>query len=216
MALSGLFSRAGAQERVAPAGTVTLPAPARGGTISLEETLHRRRSLREFRDAELTPAQIGQLLWAAQGVTGPGGLRTAPSAGALYPLEIYVATPAGLYHYQAHSHRLTLHTPGDPRPPLRDAALGQDAVGAAPAVFVVTAVVDRAAAKYGARAERYVQLEAGHAAQNLLLQAVALGLGGVPVGAFHDDAVRAALRLPRSEQPLYLIPVGHPRGRRTG
>lgn len=187
-----------------------LPEPRRIGVTTLEETLARRRSHRAFTDARLTPGEVGQLAWAAQGVTDEAGHRTAPSAGALYPLELYVGTPEGVYRYEPDGHRLVLHVEGDPRPALQRAGLGQEAIGLAPAVFIIAAVYERTEVKYGARTARYVHMEAGHAAQNILLQAVALGLGAVPIGAFDDDRLAAALSLPNVEQPLYLIPVGHP------
>jgi SagB-type dehydrogenase family enzyme len=193
-----------------------LPPPRREGTVSLETALRSRRSVREFEGTALTEAQLGQLLWAAQGASADG-LRTAPSAGALYPLELYVATASGLAHYEPGTHRLALRLERDPRPELRRAALDQSPVGAAPAVFVIAAVFERTERKYGrARGARYVHMEAGHAAQNLLLEAVALGLGGVPVGAFDDEQVARALALPAGERPLYLIPVGRPRGSPRG
>lgn len=187
-----------------------LPAPSTSG-VSLEDALRRRRSVREFTREQLTDAELSQLLWAAQGITHPSGYRTAPSAGALYPLEIYVATRDGLFHYEPRQHHLMRVQTKDPRPALERAALDQDAVAAAPTVFVVSGIPRRTAAKYGGRAERYVLLEAGHVAQNLLLQAAALGLGAVPIGAFHDAKIREAMGLPNDEIPLYLVPVGHPR-----
>jgi SagB-type dehydrogenase family enzyme len=181
------------------------------GTLTLEEALAQRRSIREFSDMPLTLDELGQLLWAAQGITHPAGYRTAPSAGALYPLEIYVLTEESTYHYDPTGHRLRLHQPGDLRPALHGAALEQDAVLNAPAVFVIAAVYERLEGKYGKeRSPRYAQLEAGHAAQGLLLQAVALNLGAVPIGAFKDDRVREVLSMPDNHRPLYLIPVGHP------
>jgi SagB-type dehydrogenase family enzyme len=168
--------------------------------------------VREFTEDALSLEEIGQLLWAAQGITHPDGYRTAPSAGALYPLEVYLITPEGVYHYDPPGHRLSLHQQGDLRLELHAAALGQGTVLHAPAVFVIAAVFERTEKKYGKeRSPRYVHLEAGHASQNLLLQAVALELGAVPVGAFTDDEVIEALSLPDGYQPLYLIPVGHPR-----
>jgi len=191
---------------------IALPAPRLKGEMSLEETLTARRSVREFTDEELTLEEISQLLWATQGITAAWGGRTAPSAGALYPLEVYVATADGLYHYVPQGHKAIVESRADLRGELWRAGLSQNAIREAPAVFVITAVYARTAKKYGGRAERYVKLEAGHAAQNLLLQAVALGLGGVPIGAFYDDQVQSALSLPLDHEPLYLIPIGHPRG----
>jgi SagB-type dehydrogenase family enzyme len=206
----------GAPSPAAPSPTgsgqaISLPPPARSGELSLEEALVQRRSVRTFQDAPLTTAELGQLLWAAQGITSEHGFRTAPSAGALYPLELYVATAEGVFHYSPQPHHLEVLSAQDARPALHQAALRQEAVRQAPAVFIVTAVYERTANKYGAvRSPRYVHLEAGHAAQNLLLEAVALGLGAVPIGAFEDEKVQAALGLPPDHEPLYLIPVGRP------
>lgn len=187
-----------------------LPPPRTEGPLSLEEALFQRRSVRAYTDRPLTREEVGQLLWAAQGITRAGRYRTAPSAGALYPLELYVADAEGVWHYIPEGHVLEHWRAEDRRPRLCPAALSQAAVCHAPAVFVVTGVFERTAQKYGDRATRYVWLEAGHAAQNLLLQAMALSLGAVPIGAFHDDQVQAALDLPVDHAPLYLIPVGEP------
>lgn len=192
--------------------SISLPAPTRTGRMSLEEALARRRSVREFAAKSLPEAVLGQLLWAAQGITHPDGLRTAPSAGALYPLEVYVVTAAGFYHYNPHSHALERRSGSDLRPALARAALEQESVREAGAVVVFAAVVERTARRYGpARTPRYVALEVGHAAQNMLLEATALGLGAVPIGAFHDADVQRALSLPKDEEPVYLVPVGYPR-----
>jgi SagB-type dehydrogenase family enzyme len=192
--------------------TVELPAPETTGAMSLEEAIAGRRSVRAFRADPLSPRQIAQLLWALQGITRRDGRRSAPSAGALYPLEVYLVRADGLYRYEPAGHRLVRRDPRDLRGPLGRAAFDREALPGAPAVFVITAVYGRTAARYGpGRAPRYVHLEAGHAAQNLLLQAVALGLGGVPIGAFRDDDVHAVLDLPADERPLYLLPVGRPR-----
>lgn len=192
-----------------PVEEMVLPTPAQRGEVSLEEALTRRRSIREFREEGLTSEEISQLLWAGQGITDPRGLRTAPSAGALYPLELYVATEEGAYHYLPSTDGLALLSEEDLRGRLWEAGLEQDALREAPAIIVVTAIYARTEGKYGARAERYVHLEAGHAAQNILLQATALDLGAVPIGAFHDEKVQEALALPKDHEPLYLIPVGH-------
>jgi SagB-type dehydrogenase family enzyme len=212
VALSGCGSvQTATTPNPAAAGATVLPPPALTSDRSLEEVLALRRSIRSFRATTLTTGELGQLLWAAQGITDEGGFRTAPSAGALYPLEVYVALAEGVFHYEPDGHRLVPVDQDDVRSGLQQAALGQQAVGQAPAVFVVTAVYQRTAQKYGPeRATRYVQLEAGHAAQNLLLEAVALGLGAVPIGAFDDTKVQQVLSLPGDHEPLYLIPVGHP------
>ena len=187
-----------------------LPAPDAAGAGSVEEALAKRRSVRRFTDKALTEEEIGQLLWSMQGITRDWGARTAPSAGALYPLEVYVATAQGLYHYVPQGHQAVLAPRLGLGQALWEAGLKQDWIRDAPAVFVIAAVYERTAVKYGDRAERYVHMEVGHVAENLLLQAVALGLGGVPIGAFHDDKVKEVLELPPDQEPLYLIPVGHP------
>ncbi len=198
------------RQTAAEAGMIELPPPATSGTASLEEALAARRSVRDFTPDPMPRVELSQLLWAAQGVTSSGGKRTAPSAGALYPLEIYVADRTGTYHYLPEGHALEEIGDDDLRPALADAALGQAAVGGAAAVFVVAAVPSRTEAKYGQRADRYVKLEAGHAAQNLLLQAVVLELGAVPIGAFGDQEIQRLLDLPVDVEPLYLIAVGRP------
>ncbi|RLA84987.1 MAG: nitroreductase [Deltaproteobacteria bacterium] len=191
-----------------------LPAPQLRGDLSLEEVLSHRRSVRSFRKEGLTLKEISQLLWAAQGITDPRGFRTAPSAGALYPLEVYLVVGkaeglgSGVYHYLPKGHKLVKVKEGDVRSALCRAALGQPWVGEAPVVFCIAAEYERTTAKYGPRGIRYVHLEAGHAAQNLCLQAVSLGLGSVTVGAFGDQEVQRILGLPQRHRPLYLIPVG--------
>ena len=187
-----------------------LPDPKYKGTITLEESLAHRRSERSFKDANLTNEQIAQLLWAAQGITErTWGFRTAPSAGSTYPLELYLVKRDGVYHYLPLTHSLEQIKDIDCRPSLTRASLGQNFIGEAPIVIVIAADFERTEMKYGARAQRYVHLEAGHAAENVLLQAVALGLAAVPVGSFWDDVVKAVLDLPYVHDPLYLIPVGY-------
>ena len=193
-----------------PGPLVGLPAPRTAGLVTLEEALGQRRSARSFTPQSLTLEEISQLLWAAQGITSSWGGRTAPSAGALYPLEVYVADGARLSRYIPDGHQLEVGAEGDLRADLAHAAHDQTPVAEAPAVFAITAVPSRTEIKYGDRALRYVYLEAGHAAQNLLLQAAVLGLGGVPIGAFDDAEVAGLLHLPEGEVPIYLIPVGHP------
>jgi SagB-type dehydrogenase family enzyme len=191
---------------------IPLPPPQKKGKMSLEETLQKRRSKRRFESREVTLKQISQLLWACQGITEPSfGGRTAPSAGALYPLEVYVVKKDGVFHYLPEKHALIRIRKGDMRKELSNAALGQTPPAKAPVSFVITAVYSRTAAKYGERAERYVKLEAGHACQNLLLEVVALDLGGVPIGAFYDEQVQEVLSLPPQHEPLYIVPIGYPR-----
>jgi len=200
------------QSKSSSASILRLPAPEQKGKMSLEEALARRRSVREFTREVLTERELSQLLWAAQGITHAEGLRTAPSAGALYPLEIYVASAGGFYHYEARPHQLIQLSDRDLRAAMRRAALDQEAITQAPAVFVIAAVYELISREYGAaRTPRYVHMEVGHAAQSLLLEAVALALGGVPIGAFEDEALQKALALPVDQRPLYLVPVGHPR-----
>jgi SagB-type dehydrogenase family enzyme len=159
---------------------------------------------------------IGQLLWSAQGITSSRGWRTAPSAGALYPLEIDVLcgnvaeVPAGVYRYRPAAHALELRRHGDLRWQLRKASLQQHPVTEAAAVIVIVAVPGRSEKKYHDRAQRYIHMETGHVAQNVYLQAEVLGLGTVVIGAFEDDRVGDVLGLAADEAPLALLPVGHP------
>jgi SagB-type dehydrogenase family enzyme len=203
-----------ARTRDGRGGAIALPEPRRDGGFPVERALARRRSIREYADAPLSLAEVSQLLWAAQGITGPDGERTAPSAGALYPLEIHVVAgaisdlPPGLYHYDPRRHRLQPELRGDLRGPLADAALEQDWVAEAPVVLVLSAVYARTARKYGGRAPRYVHMELGHAAQNVYLQAVALELGTTLVGAFHDRRLQKLLAFPSELEPLGVMPVG--------
>ncbi len=193
-------------------GAVKLPRTSPSATMTLDEALASRRSVREFTPEPPGTQVIGHLLWAAQGITSADGGRTAPSAGALYPLELYIATNDGVSHYRPEARDLVVVGRRDVRADLRAAALGQDPVAEAPLVIVIAADYARTAEKYGTeRGARYVQLEAGHAAQNVLLEAVALGLGAVPIGAFDDAAVARVLGLPAAHAPLYLIAVGHKR-----
>lgn len=191
---------------------IDLKPPRAKGNLTVEESIGKRRSVREFKSAPLTMDEIGQLLWAAQGVTeSRTGLRASPSAGATYPLEVYVVTSDGLYHYRPDGHKLVLKHEGDLRKKLSEAALDQRWVAEAPAVFVIAADYKRTSRRYGTRATRYVDMEVGCASENIALEAVALNLGSGMVGAFDDAAVKKVLYLPDNEAPLMLIPVGHPR-----
>ncbi|HET8979467.1 MAG TPA: SagB/ThcOx family dehydrogenase [Solirubrobacteraceae bacterium] len=194
----------------------TLPPPRSPASGSLQAALTNRRSHRQFTRQPLTESEISGLLWAAQGVTAAWGGRTAPSAGALYPLELYLLTPTAYRHYRPDGHRTELLAPTDVRAEAAAAALHQPAVATAALVIVITAVYARTVKKYGARGRRYVQLEAGHAAQNILLQAVATGLSAVPIGAFDDRRLAQSLRLPGDHAPLYIVAVGYPRIAATG
>jgi SagB-type dehydrogenase family enzyme len=211
LALAAVLVGLAATQHPKEVTTVQLPKPHTGGTLSLEQVIAQRRSVREFQPEPLRAEQIGQLCWAAQGITDPAhGYRAAPSAGALYPLELYLVTKDGLYHYLPQQHALEQLGAKDLRSDLARAALEQAWVGDAPLTMVITAVGRRTAAKYGQRAERYCLIEVGHAAQNVLLQAVALGLGAVPVGAYDDARVDRTLGLPADRRALYLIPIGKP------
>ena len=189
--------------------TIKLPKPNLKSDVSLEETIAKRRSVRSYSAAELTLAQVGQLLWASQGITDPRGLRAAPSAGACYPLEVYLVKGDGFYRYVPEGHRLEKISNLDLRKRLRRAALGQRFVEEAPACIVICAVYERVTSRYGKRGIRYTDIEVGHAAENVHLEAVALGLSSCPVGAFDDKAVSEVLNLRGREKPVYIIPVGY-------
>jgi len=212
-----LVPASGQAERSVPAlAVVELPRPELSG--DLERALHDRRSTRSFHDSALTLAEIANLAWAAQGfgidgVSGP--TRTVPSAGATHPLEIYIAVrnvvglPAGLYRYLVRSHSLEQVAQGDRSATLSRAALNQHFISQAPALFVITAESGRTTARYGARGQRYVFMEAGGAAQSIVMQATRLGLGSVIIGAYDDGAVQRGLGI--TQDPLLIIPVGRVR-----
>jgi len=194
--------------------TIRLPEPRYDGSVSVEHALLSRRSVRNYKNKPLTLTEISQLLWAAQGITTPRGYRTAPSAGALYPLELYIAAgnvdglAAGIYKYLCHDHVLVQTVAGDKRTELSHAALSQGSIARAPAVLLFCAVYSRITGKYGNRGIQYTFMEIGHAAQSVCLQAIALDLGTVVIGAFRDNEVKLIADLAEDEEPTYLIPVG--------
>jgi SagB-type dehydrogenase family enzyme len=204
---------------------IKLPSPQLKGKISLEETIQRRRSVRRYRKEPLDLSQLSQILWSAQGITGTREFRAAPSAGATYPLEIFAfigkqsiiaseskQTPkvlqAGIYHYEADSHSLSLHKPSDLRPDLARATLDQEFIIDAPVDIVICAIYHRTSYRYGRRGKRYVHIEVGHVGENIHLQAVALGLATVEVGAFNDEEVWQILGVEEQIKPLYIMPLG--------
>ncbi len=200
-------------------GELDLPQPVTLGTVSIEEALSKRSSIRDYTDQPLTLKEVSQLLWAAQGITRPEwGGRTAPSAGGTYPLEVYIVVAnrgvedlaPGIYRYIPQRHTLLLVEPGDKTSDLAVAALDQDWVATARINIVIAAVFERTTERYGERGIRYVYMEAGHADQNIYLQAAALDLVTVVIGAFHDEQVQRLLDLPEEQKPLYIAPVGHP------
>jgi SagB-type dehydrogenase family enzyme len=194
---------------------IELPEPRLESNMSVEQALLNRRSVRSYKNQPLTIAEVGQLLWAAQGVTDKlRGFRTAPSAGATFPFEVYLVAgevtglTAGIYQYDYHHHRLLLRREGDFRAKLSESALGQSSITNGAINIVLTGIYERTTQRYGDRGIRYVHIEAGHIAQNVFLQAVALGLGSVPIGAFNDNKVQKRLDIPKNEIPLYILPVG--------
>ena len=198
---------------------IYLPSPRQKGAVSLEEAITRRRSVREFSPEPITQAQLSRILWAAQGVTNTTlNLRAVPSAGATYPLEILVVCgqnsikgiSEGVYKYNISQHSLTQYGRGDVRLGLARAALGQEFVYGAPVDIVICVRYQRTTQGYGNRGERYVHMEVGHAGQNIYLQATALGLATVAIGAFHDEQVGEVLQLDKQCKPLYIMPVGRP------
>lgn len=217
MMVSAMGLPAGGNDNKMPehaSGNIKLPEPKYSGVMSVEEALMKRRSVRVFTEGTVMFAELSQLIWAAQGMAGPRGLRTAPSAGALYPLELYVVAgnvsglPPGLYKYGRERHELLSLAKGDRRNDLCKAALGQSSIRRAAVVLVLSGVYERTTAKYGERGIRYVHMEAGHVAQNIYLQTVSLGLGTVVIGAFQDEEVKRLLRMADRESPLYIMPVG--------
>jgi len=216
-------------KRSNPQPIIKLPSPQLEGKVSVEETIAKRRSVRRYRLESLTLSQLSQILWSAQGITGVGKIRAAPSAGAIYPLEIFAVIgkqamiviaseakqsssredlPAGIYHYEIDSHSLRLHLQGDLRLDLARAALDQGFIAEAPVDIVICAIYPRTSYTYGRRGERYVHMEVGHVGENIHLQTVALGLATVEVGAFDDEEVRKVLGLEEQIKPLYIMPLG--------
>lgn len=196
--------------------SVKLPAPVLKGQISLVETLEKRRSIRSFGDEALTIDEISQLLWAAQGITDDDGFRTAPSAGALYPLELYIVSrnvaglAPGVYNYAPWQHELIKVGDKEVFTELTEKALMQSWAQRSAAIIVISAVYERTTVKYGQRGIRYVHMEVGCAAQNIYLQATSLSLGTTFIGAFDDEKVKSILNLADDEQPLSVMPVGRP------
>ncbi|RLG00103.1 MAG: nitroreductase [Candidatus Wolframiiraptor sp.] len=200
-------------------GTIKLPKPRYKSDVSVEETLLLRRSIREYERKPITLEQLSQLLWAAQGITLPTyGFRTAPSAGATYPLEVYVVVKdggvrdleAGIYHYLPKGHELELVKEGDYSVELMKASLDQEWVGEAAVNLVINAVYERTTRRYGDRGRRYVHMEVGHVGQNVYLQCVSLGLACVVIGAFYDEWVKKIIG--GIGEPLYVIPIGVKKG----
>jgi SagB-type dehydrogenase family enzyme len=205
--------------------TIKLPGAQLKGNVSLEETISRRRAVRRYSEKPILLSQLSQILWAAQGITGTGEFRAAPSAGATYPLEIYVVIgkqcidngkakqdfqelQAGIYHYEPNSHSLSLRTSGDLRPYLARAALDEEFIAKAPVDIVICALYHRTSYRYGKRGERYVHMEVGHVGENIHLQAMAIGLSTVEVGAFNDEAVIEVLGVDQQFKPIYIMPIG--------
>jgi len=207
-----------------PQLTYILPSPNTDGSVSVEKALSNRRSQRRYHNVEISAEQLSQILWAAYGVTKPitdraflrGGLRTAPSAGGLYPFEIYVLVgkvkniESGVYKFISQEHKIVKTIDKDLREELCAAALNQDMIKEAPVVIVYSAIFSRMTDKYGDRGrERYVCADLGHSAQNIYLQAEALNLGTCSIGAFNDGRVSQVLQMPENEEPLYIMPLGN-------
>lgn len=189
------------------------------GTVSVEEAIRNRRSVREYKKDKISFDSLGKLLWAALGYqTLASGRRTAPSAGGCYPISAYVAigkdsiegVKEGIYFYSFKDHSLNKYRDGDSRKELAKAALHQDFIAVAPISIIFTAIMSMTTSSYGERGIRYVFIDLGHCAQNVYLQATAMGLGTVAVGAFRDKNVADILSLPEDESPLYIMPIGFP------
>jgi len=207
-----------AAAQAAPSTAVPLPAPRRAGPMSLEAALWARQSVRALaRDSAVALADAGQLLWAGQGVNRPAnGHRTAPSAGATYPLELFLVASRvaglapGVYHYRPATHDLEPVASGDRLKDLVDAAVHQAWVSDAAGVIVFAAVPERAA-RFGPRADRFVPMDVGFAGENVYLQAAALGLATTFAGSVQDTAAVRVLGLPAEAHPLGIMPFGRPR-----
>ena len=196
---------------------IYLPQPSQTGNVPLEEVIAKRRSVRDFTPEPVSQSQLSQILWAAQGITDTWGrYRTVPSAGATYPLEVFVVCGLncierigdGIYHYNIANHSLIRHQKGDVRLELARAALDEESIYQAPVNIIICAFYERTTLRYGNRGERYVHMEVGHAGQNIYLQATTLGLATVAIAAFHDEEVGKVLRLDKPCKPLYIMPLG--------
>lgn len=189
-----------------------LPKPRFSSSVSVEEAILKRRSIRSYKDEALTLEEVSQILWACQGKTDDRGRRTVPSAGATYPLEIYLVAgnvkglETGVYHYLSETHELEKLSSKDVRKELTSAALEQEYINNAPASIVIAAKYERTTKRYGERGIRYVDNEVGHCGQNVHLQCEALGLGTVVIGAFRDEQVKKILGI--KEEPRYIMPIG--------
>ena len=199
-------------------GRMNLSEPKTDGNVSVEKAIKTRRTVRSFASRQLTFDQFSQLLWSSQGITEDGGYkRAAPSAGALYPMDVYAVVGhdavnnivPGIYHYDPKTHSLSLIAEGDHRDELARASLSQIWMAKAPVNLVICAEYHRVTVKYGARGERYAMMESGHIAQNIFLQARSLGLDAGIVGAFIDAEVKKALRIEAAHEPLLIMPVGY-------
>lgn len=194
---------------------IKLPEQKPAARSLIEAVLEKRRSVRSYSERELTESDTARFLRAAQGISSEEGFRTAPSAGALYPLEVHLVAgnvrgiEPGVYRYIPDEDALIRELAGDLRAELSEASLSQPQVRDAPASLVISAVYPRITGKYSKRGIRYADMEAGHAAQNVCLLAAELGMGTCPIGAFEDEDVRKVLKLPTNEDPLYILPLGH-------
>lgn len=201
---------------ISPKSKIKLPEPSYNSDTSIEEALLKRKSVREYQKKAITLENVSQILWAAQGITNKAkGKRTAPSAGALYPLEIYLVVgnvndlASGIYKYKPNEHELILISEGDKRNELSKYSAQPEAIQSAPMTLVISAVYKRTSVKYGERAPRYVHIEVGHSAQNVCLQIISLNLSTVTIGAFQDSQVKKAVQLSDEEEPLYILPIGY-------
>lgn len=192
---------------------IKLPIPVFSSKTSIEEALNKRRSIRSYKNLPLTLPEIAQLLWAAQGITADNKFRTAPSARANYPLELYLVagnieklTP-GIYHYIPENHTLQKIKEGDARIQLGKAALEQESVRIGAADIIITAALSETTKKSGNKATRFILMEVGRAAQNIYLESVSLNLGTVSIGAFDDTQIKNILNL-KEEDSLYIMPIG--------
>ncbi|PKL50544.1 MAG: hypothetical protein CVV39_01410 [Planctomycetes bacterium HGW-Planctomycetes-1] len=190
---------------------IRLPEPHLNSSVSLEQAIKNRRSVRGFTDKELKIEQIGQLCWSAQGITDPNrGFRAAPSAGAIYPMQLTVVLPDGLYVYDSNEHSLVKYVNTNIRFMLYNASFKQQVVQDAPCIFIISGSAGKVEPKYRGKGDRFITLEAGHIAQNIHLQAVAMGLGSVPIGVFDSKAVAKICKLKEGVEPLYMVCVGDP------
>jgi len=200
---------------------IKLPAVQLPSSKPLVKTIQQRHSWRRFKNIPLKEDQISLILWAATGKridALTAATRTIPSAGATYPLEVFLLVGRqgvsglnpGFYQYIVDNHSLISVSNEDLRQELANSCLGQDFIKEAPVSLIIAVVYNRTTSRYQERGVRYVHIEVGHSCQNIYLIVQDLGLATVEVGAFDDQRLKNLLKLRKEIEPLIIMPIGYP------